>query len=121
MIDIGGVKSLLKPECAICDIDRMVYHKCRCDNCPFIKNSVTFTKYGGKRTRWAAGVKFRKYGLENYSDIGKCQLFYFIYHPELNFPHKSGTAYAAAGPDPTWPEKQPPVPHYRPHFDPGRR
>jgi hypothetical protein len=84
MIDIEGIKRELKPECVICNIDEKLWQKKRCKGCLFIKNSAPSK---GKPSRVGLSMKLRKFGLtkKQCQNLGKCHLFQYLYHPELNF------------------------------------
>ena len=82
-LDIPGLWSLLKPECTYCNLVEMDLDNRICSDCNFGFNS----KYNNERTRVCCTKHFRKYGLKKnlYQHVGKHQLYFFLYHPELNF------------------------------------
>lgn len=86
-VDWEGVKSLVKWEprnaCVCCNVKFRIVNKCRCDVCHFSpassgrKSDINFFTTGFKPK-----VIFRQYGVPD--AWGKCQLFYFMFHQELN-------------------------------------
>jgi len=81
-IDIAGIKSLLKPECEMCDIHEKIKNKERCKGCIFILNSA---QKKGKPSRIGCSSILTKYGILHPNNLGKLHLFFFLHHPELNF------------------------------------
>jgi len=82
-IDVDGMWSLIKPDCTICNLVERDKENTICSDCNFGFNS----RYNEKRTRVCCGKEFRKYGIKYnlYHHVGKHQVLYFLYHPELNF------------------------------------
>ena len=91
-IDRKGILSLLKHdkfgniECVDCNLKVRMIKKIRCSDCPFVSCS------GERKTAKnyfaigvACGAKFRQYGINPNGRLGKVQLFYLLYHPELNW------------------------------------
>ncbi len=85
-VDREGVKSLIKPDCIDCNMHLRRLEKTRCKDCNFIFNSSYWNENKSfKRSRVGCGIKFKKFGIENPSEMGKCQLFFFLYTPGLKF------------------------------------
>lgn len=88
-LNVAGIWSLLKADCVTCDMHMRREVGTRCPDCNFIFNSkYNHKKQGTKpsRSRVGCGAKFKQFGLnENYSHVGKHQLYFFLFHPELNF------------------------------------
>lgn len=84
-VDINGVIGLLKKDCIMCNLTLRKAAFCICKDCPFIFSSRTNKENNPNttRTRTGCGKPFRKYGI-NWA-MGKERLFYFLYHPELDF------------------------------------
>ena len=92
-IDREGILSLIKNDCVDCYLKmRMVKQKLypkitfRCKGCPFI--SASGERKSAKNyftTGIACGAKFKPYGIDPDGRLGKAQLFYLLYHPELNW------------------------------------
>jgi len=85
-IDRQGIISFLKPDCIDCNMHLRKLEKTRCSDCKLIFNSTYWNNNKTyRRTRVGCSREFSKYGIDNPPELGKCQLFYFLYHPELNF------------------------------------
>lgn len=89
-LNTAGFWSLLKLECVTCNMCERREQNTRCEDCPFIFNSVYNHKQKGnvpKRSRVGCGVKFKEFGLKKikYQHVGKHQLYFFLFHPELRF------------------------------------
>lgn len=85
MIDVEGVKKVLKPECITCNYYEELGKGTLCNDCPFCKNSSVKK---GEPSR--VGIKhsvFLPLGFtkQQCANIGKCQLFMFLYYPHLNW------------------------------------
>jgi hypothetical protein len=89
-IDYKEIWSLLRPDCVICNWAFEVANGTQCKKCPFISGSWSTGKNLKKKLpRPGCGVKFTEafqhLNLVFKNCIGKHQLFYFLYHPELKF------------------------------------
>ncbi len=73
MIDVEGIKSLLKDDCVTCDVRTKIKQNTRCNDCPFRLSADN---------RCETRTDFKRYGVDR---LYKHQLYYFLYHPELNF------------------------------------
>lgn len=91
LFDVPGAISLLDPEakdgkfCAVCNLHEMRNPSVRCKECPFVFSSISKK---GKRARVGMGAKFLKYGFSKQwinKMGGKCQFYFFIFRPGLNF------------------------------------
>lgn len=86
-VDHEGIHKRLKRysdddyDCTVCHVQERAEKGTRCDDCPFRFNSI-----GPKgNSRIYPGAEFKKYGLKDTPHMGKHTLFYFLYHPWLNF------------------------------------
>lgn len=85
-IDRNGIISLLRKDCVTCNVSLRKHLKTRCDPCHFSpksgdrKSNANFIPLGA-----TPKAIFKKYGIENPGELGKTRLYYFLYHPELNF------------------------------------
>lgn len=88
MINLEGIKSLIKAECVDCNIYERIGMGNRCEDCPWAKGSRP--KGRNKSNITPAAKYFHKYGLKvlkkNRTYIfGKCHIFMYLYHSKLNF------------------------------------
>lgn len=85
-VDFEGVKSLIKLECIDCNLPLRRMRNTICKVCHF---TTTSTERKSSKNYFTIGITpkqiFKKYGIKDPSDLGKGRLFYFLYHPELNF------------------------------------
>ena len=81
-VNVEGIKSLLDPECKLCNIHNKILNKERCKGCIFILNSA---QVKGKPSRVGCGAKLKIYGILHPNHLGRLHLFIFIYYPKLNF------------------------------------
>jgi len=89
-LDIPGIWSLLKHECITCDKHTKHLSGVECEDCFLIFNSSYNHQKGARkedeRRRVGCGKHFKQFGLnEKYSHVGKHQLYFFLFHPELSF------------------------------------
>ncbi len=82
MIDVEGIKSLLKPECEDCNV---IFQSLICGkkNCPFNMDGETdnTVRIEGE-IGVTCGIEFDKYGVYR---MKKHHVYYFLAHPELEF------------------------------------
>ena len=85
-IDIGGIWSLLKEDCIKCNLNERRDNDTKCEDCNLVFNSTYYsTSEEKRRSRVGCGYKFKQYGIKQPAHLGKCQLFYLLHNPELNF------------------------------------
>ena len=87
MINYKGIWNILKPDCVICNWPLEVAMKTACKSCPFISGSWNTTKKSKYRMpRPAISKDFNGLGIDKYiNKLGKHQLYFFLYNPDLNF------------------------------------
>jgi len=86
LLDINGILSLIKEDCIDCNLKVRMLKKIRCHGCPFVSCSgERKTRKNYFTTGIACGAKFRQYGIDPNGRLGKSYLFYFLYHPELQW------------------------------------
>jgi len=98
-VDIEGILSLIKPDCKDCNLNlrRRINEENKkkgkkeekygvCKDCKFTLGS---TDRKSTKHDFSMGIglsaAFKKCGILDYENWGKSRLYYFIYHPELNF------------------------------------
>lgn len=89
-LNIAGLWSLLKVDCITCDFYKRFKEGTKCKDCNFVSNSGYNSRKGkrARRNRVGCGVKFRDVGgfkPIKYSHVGKHQLYFFLFNPELKF------------------------------------
>jgi len=86
LLNRNGILSLIKNECVDCNLKVRIMKKIQCSDCPFVSCSgERKTRKNYFTTGIACGAKFYQYGIDPNGRLGKAYLFYFLYHPELNF------------------------------------